>query len=331
MKAILTNLFDHKSLTRVEAREVLMNISSGKYNPSQVTAFMSVYLMRAITVEELSGLRDAMMEMSIQPQFDTHSTIDIVGTGGDGKDTFNISTLSCFVVAGAGYKVTKHGNYGVSSVSGSSDVLEALGYKFTNDNDELNSQLDKAGICFLHAPLFHPAMKSVAPVRKELGVRTFFNMLGPVVNPCKPKLAMLGVYSLEMARLYNYLLQSEEMNYSIVHSFDGYDEISLTSAFKLISKNKEMILEPEMLGLKKLKASDLHGGSSVESAAQLFKDILNVNATIAQQDVVIANSAIAIQTIEPAFSIGKCVGLAQESLKSKAALNVFNKLINDQE
>jgi anthranilate phosphoribosyltransferase len=329
MKGILTNLFEHKTLCRTEAREVLINIASGKYNPSQITAFMSVYLMRAITVEELSGFRDAMMEMSVKPKFEANSTIDIVGTGGDGKDTFNISTLTCFVVAGAGYKVTKHGNYGVSSISGSSDVLEELGYKFTNDNDELNSQLDQAGICFLHAPLFHPAMKSVAPLRKELGVRTFFNMLGPVVNPCTPRYGVLGVYSLEMARLYNYLLQKEEMNYSIVHSLDGYDEVSLTSAFKLISKDKEMILEPEMLGLGKLQAADLSGGSSVKSAAAMFKRILSGNATVAQENVVIANAAVAIKTIETSFPILKCVEIAERSLRSKAALNVFNKLIKN--
>ena len=223
MKEILNNLYEHKTLSKDIAKEVLVNIASAKYNSSQVASFMSVYLMRPITVEELSGFREAMLELCLKIEFDTNETIDIVGTGGDGKDTFNISTLSCFVAAGAGIKVTKHGNYGVSSVSGSSNVLEAIGYKFTNDKILLQKQLDEAGLCFMHAPLFHPAMKNVAPIRKELGVRTFFNMLGPIVNPCFPKYQLLGVYNLEMARLYNYLLQKTASEYTIVHSLDGYD------------------------------------------------------------------------------------------------------------
>src|ERR1051325_3662660 len=244
MKEVLHDLFDHRSLSFEKAKEVLVNIASARYNPSQVAAFMSVYLMRPITVEELSGFREAMLELCLRTEFDTHETIDIVGTGGDGKNTFNISTLACFVVAGAGIKVTKHGNYGVSSVSGSSNVLEKLGYKFTSDKGILQSQLDRAGLCFLHAPLFHPAMKSVAPIRKELGVRTFFNMLGPVVNPAFPKYQLLGVYDLEMARLYNYLLQQTGNEYAIVHSYDGYDEISLTGTYKVIGRKGEKVMEP---------------------------------------------------------------------------------------
>ena len=221
MKEILNLLYEHKTLSRTQAKEVLVNIATEKYNHSQVAAFLSIYLMRFITVEELSGFREAMLELCLKTEFNTNETIDIVGTGGDGKDTFNISTLACFVTAGAGVKVTKHGNYGVSTVSGSSNVLEAIGYKFTNDKTILQKQLDEAGICFLHAPLFHPAMKSVGPIRKELGIKTFFNMLGPIVNPCFPKYQLIGVYNLEMARLYNYLLQDTNIEYAIVHSFDG--------------------------------------------------------------------------------------------------------------
>ena len=257
MKTILNNLFEHKTLSQSEAKEVLFNIAAEKYNASQVSAFMSVYLMRSITVEELSGFRDAMLDLCLKTEFASNESIDIVGTGGDGKDTFNISTLACFVVAGAGIKVTKHGNYGVSSISGSSNVLEAIGYKFTNDKSVLEKQLERSGICFLHAPLFHPAMKSVAPIRKELGVRTFFNMLGPVVNPCFPKYQLLGVYNLEMARLYNYLLQNTKTEYAIVHSLDGYDEVSLTSDYKLITKNKEQIISPSEIGFNKLKQEEL--------------------------------------------------------------------------
>lgn len=327
MKQVLNNLFEHKTLSQTEAKEVLFNIATEKYNASQVSAFMSVYLMRSITVEELSGFRDAMLELCLKTEFDSNESIDIVGTGGDGKDTFNISTLACFVVAGAGVKVTKHGNYGVSSISGSSNVLEAIGYKFTNDKSVLQKQLDKSGICFLHAPLFHPAMKSVAPIRKELGVRTFFNMLGPVVNPCLPKYQLLGVYNLEMARLYNYLLQNTKTEYSIVHSLDGYDEVSLTSDFKIITKEKEQIIEPSTIGFNKLKQEELFGGSTVAAAAKLFLSVLNGEGTLAQNNAVAANAALAIQCIQPEKSFVDCLSQAEESIKSKSALNAYKSLI----
>src|ERR1051326_9116907 len=286
MKEILNNLYEHKTLSKETAKEVLVNIASAKYNPSQVASFMSVFLMRPITVEELLGFREAMLELCLKTEFNTNETIDIVGTGGDGKDTFNISTLSCFVVAGAGVKVTKHGNYGVSSVSGSSNVLETIGYKFTNDINILQKQLDEACLCFMHAPLFHPAMKNVAPIRKELGVRTFFNMLGPIVNPAFPKYHLLGVYNLEMARLYNYLLQQTKNEYVIVHSFDGYDEISLTGNYKVIIKRSERIMEPAM----KLKPEDPFGGETMDEAAKLFLKILNGEGTAQQNEVVAANA-----------------------------------------
>ena len=327
MKQVLNHLFDHKTLSKTEAKEVLVNIASGKYNTSQVAAFMSVYLMRSITVDELEGFREAMLELCLQTKFNTDETIDIVGTGGDGKDTFNISTLACFVTAGAGVKVTKHGNYGVSSVSGSSNVLEAIGYKFTNDKSVLQKQLDEAGLCFMHAPLFHPAMKQVAPIRKELGVRTFFNLLGPIVNPCFPKYQLLGVYNLEMARLYNYLLQKTKNEYSIVHSFDGYDEISLTDKFKLITRNNEQILEPESIGLKKIKQEDLFGGKSIDDAAKIFMSVLNGKGAEAQNSAVIANAGIAIQCVKQNLSITDSIGLAKDSLLSGKALNAYKKLI----
>lgn len=323
MKNILNILFEHKTLSREQAKEVLVNIASSKYNASQVASFMSVYLMRPITVEELSGFREAMLELCLKIEFDTNETIDIVGTGGDGKDTFNISTLSCFVAAGAGIKVTKHGNYGVSSVTGSSNVLEAIGYKFTNEKNTLQKQLDEAGLCFMHAPLFHPAMKNVAPIRKELGVRTFFNMLGPIVNPCFPKYQLLGVYNLEMARLYNYLLQNTSNEYIIVHSFDGYDEISLTGNYKMISRDKEQIIEPEI----KSKQQDLFGGKSVEESAQLFMNVLNGEGTKAQNEVLIANAGMAIHCMKKNSSLKSCIAEARESLESKKALNAYKKLL----
>ena len=215
MKKILQYLFEHKTLSKESAKEVLVNIAKGIYNEHEITAFMTVYLMRSITIEELQGFREALLELCLQVNMDGVGAIDIVGTGGDGKNTFNISTLSCFIVAGTGQKVTKHGNYGASSVSGASNVMEQLGYKFKNDGDKLRSEVDKANLCFLHAPLFHPALKTVAPIRKNLAMRTFFNMLGPLVNPANPKFQLIGVYSLEMARVYNYLLQELAIPYTI--------------------------------------------------------------------------------------------------------------------
>jgi len=311
----------------MQAKEVLVNIATEKYNHSQVAAFLSIYLMRFITVEELSGFREAMLELCLKTEFNTNETIDIVGTGGDGKDTFNISTLACFVTAGAGVKVTKHGNYGVSSVSGSSNVLEAIGYKFTNDKTILQKQLDEAGICFLHAPLFHPAMKSVGPIRKELGIKTFFNMLGPIVNPCFPKYQLLGVYNLEMARLYNYLLQDTNIKYAIVHSFDGYDEISLTSDFKMITQSREEVIQPSALKVKQIKQEELHGGTTIEAAAKLFMKILNGDGTEAQNNAVCANAAMAIHCVQPDLSLLESFSKAKESLVSKKAFSVYKKLI----
>ena len=330
MKEILSTLFDNKTLSREVAKDILKNIASGKYNTSQVAAFMSVYLMRNITVQELSGFQEAMLDLCQHVKFDSPETIDIVGTGGDGKDTFNISTLACFITAGAGIKVTKHGNYGVSSVSGSSNVLEAIGYRFTNNQDILQKQLDTANICFMHAPLFHPAMKTVAPIRKELGVRTFFNILGPIVNPCFPKYKLIGVYNLEMARLYNYLLQNTSSEYTLLHSFDGYDEVSLTSDFKLISKHLERQVQPAELGFQTVKQQELSGGESVEESAKLFLNILNGQGTPAQNNVVAVNAAMAIHCVYPQRNLFDCLAEAQESLHSKKALHVFKQLLNNQ-
>ena len=235
MKEILYQMFDHRNLTRAQAREVLLNISDGKYNDCQLSAFMTVFLMRSITTEELSGFRDALLERRVAVDLDASQAIDIVGTGGDGKNTFNISTATCFVVAGAGYRVIKHGNYGASSVSGASNVLEAHGVRFTDDIDRLRRSFDRSGVCYLHAPFFSPALKSVGGVRRALGVRTFFNMLGPLVNPVMPRHQLLGVYNLKLLRLYHYICQQNGIDCTIVHSLDGYDEVSLTSDVKVAS------------------------------------------------------------------------------------------------
>jgi anthranilate phosphoribosyltransferase len=326
MKKILSFLFEHKTLSREQAKEVLINIAKGVYNESEITSFITVYLMRSITIPELQGFRDALLELCIRVDLDGMEVLDIVGTGGDEKNTFNISTLSCFIVAGTGNKVAKHGNYGASSISGSSNVMEQLGYRFTNDVATLREELATANICFLHAPLFHPALKTVGPIRKNLGIRTFFNMLGPMVNPASPKHQLVGVYNLEMARIYNYLLQQTGNNFTIIHSLDGYDEISLTGDTKVITNEGEKIISAEVLGKRVVNPADIYGGDTVEAAAKIFIDILEGKGSLAQNAVVLANSAMALQCTGQYKSYEECFQLAAESLESGKALTVLRKL-----
>ena len=328
MKEILNQLIEHKTLSQDQAREVLKNLATGAYNTSQVAAFMTVYLMRSITVEELKGFREAMLELCIPVEIAEYDAMDLCGTGGDGKDTFNISTLSSFVVAGAGQNVAKHGNTGVSSICGSSNLLSYFGYQFTSDISEIRRSLDEAGICFLHAPLFHPAMKNVAPIRKELGVKTFFNMLGPMVNPSFPAKQLVGVFSLELARLYAYLYQESEAKFSILHALDGYDEISLTGAFKMISNSGEKLYSPQQLGLEKLSPESIHGGETVEESAKIFENILKGKGTKSQNQVIFANAAAALVTADPELSFPEAVAISEEVLMSGKALKVFNGLVN---
>lgn len=327
MKKILNHLFEHKTFSREESKEILTNISTGMFNASQMAAFMAAYCMRSITVEELEGFRDGMLELCLKPDLQDYDLIDLCGTGGDGKDTFNISTLASFVVAGAGYQVAKHGNYGVSSGCGSSNVMEYLGYKFTTENDELKRSLDEAGICFLHAPLFHPAMKTVAPIRRELGVKTFFNMLGPMINPSLPKYQMVGVFSLELARLYAYLYQKSDKKYTIIHALEGYDEISLTCDFKTFSQTGEHIHSIAQLGFDQIDPMKIGGGSTVKESADIFISVLEGNGTTEQNNVVTCNAAIAIRTIKPEKSFADCFYEAEESLISKKALSSFKRLL----
>ena len=328
MKKILNHLFEHKTFSRDESKEILTNITLGMYNPSQMAAFMAAYCMRSITVEELEGFRDGMLELCLKTDLSDYELIDLCGTGGDGKDTFNISTLASFVVAGAGYKVSKHGNYGVSSGCGSSNVMEYLGYKFSNDIDHLKRSLDDAGICFLHAPLFHAAMKTVAPIRKELGIKTFFNMLGPLVNPARPKFQMVGVFSLELARLYAYLFQKSKTGYTIVHAMQGYDEISLTCDFKTFSPAGEHIYSISDLGFERIDPAKIGGGSTVQESAEIFKAVLDGEGSQEQNNVVLCNAALAIQTIKSNKSFADCFYEAEESLNSGMALRSFNRLLS---
>lgn len=327
MKHILNRLINQESISSEEAKQVLVNISKGDYNPSQIASFLTVYMMRSVTIEELEGFRDALLELCIRVDLSEYDGIDLCGTGGDGKNTFNISTLASFITAGAGLKVTKHGNYGVSSISGSSNVLEKLGIKFSNDNDFLKTCLDKAGICIMHAPLFHPAMKNVAPIRRDLGVKTFFNMLGPMVNPAFPNYQLVGVFSLELMRLYGYLYQNTDKKYTILHALDGYDEVSLTSPTKVIQNAAEFIIHPEQFGTETLDQNAIHGGETIESTAKIFSHILNGYGTDAQNNVVCANAAMAIDTVKN-IGLESSFEMAKESLLSGNAKNCFETLLN---
>jgi len=326
LKKILQYLFEHKTLSRAAAKEALVEIGRGQCNEHEVTAFMTVYLMRSITIEELQGFRDALMELAVKVELGD-GLLDIVGTGGDGKNTFNISTLSCFIAAGAGQKVAKHGNYGASSVSGASNVMEALGYTFSNDEQKLKQELETVGICFLHAPLFHPALKSVGPIRKNLAIRTFFNMLGPIANPARPTYQLVGVFNLEMARVYNYLLQPEGKSFTIIHGLDGYDEISLTNDTKVITNKGERIYSAEQLGKRMVSPQDISGGNSVDDAARIFQSILSGEGTWAQNAVVLANAAMALHCTGHYKDYDQAYQAAVESLERGKAHQCFEQLI----
>lgn len=327
MKEILNRLINNQTLSRAEAKEVLTGLTTGQYNNSQVAAFLTVYLMRAIRVEELEGFRDAMLELCNPVDLEGLNTIDVCGTGGDGKNTFNISTIASFIVAGAGFNVAKHGNYGVSSVSGSSNVLESLGVKFSADADQMKRSIEHSGICFMHAPLFHPAMKNVGPIRKELGVKTFFNMLGPMVNPAFPPNQMVGVFSLELARLYGYLYQNTDKHFSIIHALDGYDEVSLTGDFKLISNTEEAVISPQYLGFSILEPESLHGGETIEDAAGILQKILSGEGTDAQNSAVLSNAGLAIATVKQS-AIAAGVDAARDSLESGKAMDSFKNFLS---
>ena len=325
MKNILNRLINHETLSSEEAKNVLVNISHGSYNPSQIASFLTVYMMRSISIEELSGFREALLDLCIRINLSEYNTIDLCGTGGDGKDTFNISTLASFVTAGTGIKVAKHGNYGLSSISGSSNVMEKLGIKFSNDADFLKRSIDQAGICILHAPLFHPAMKNVGPIRKELAVKTFFNMVGPMVNPAFPQNQLVGVFNLELARMYAYLYQNTNTNFTILHSLDGYDEVSLTAPTKIITSKMEGMLNSEDFGVSLLLQSEIAGGTNIDDSAQMFIDIISGKGTEAQNNVVCANAGMAIATVTECSPL-EGFQIAKESLLSGKGLVALKKL-----
>lgn len=328
MKDTLQYLFDHRTLGKEDAKVILQNMAAGLYNEAEMAAFITVYLMRSITVEELTGFRDALLELCTPLDLSDFNTIDVCGTGGDEKNTFNISTLTSFIVAGAGEKVAKHGNYSVSSACGSSNVLEYFGYTFSSDPDRLRREIDQFNICFLHAPLFNPAMKNVAPVRRSLRIKTFFNMLGPMVNPSNPENQMIGVFSLDVARLYHYLYQKSGKQFCIIHSLDGFDEISLTGSFRTLTRTTERTLVPGDLGLDPVSPSDIYGGSTVEEAAAVFLRILEGKGSRAQNDVVLANAALALYCMDESSGMERCLERARQSLESGKAYSAFKQLVN---
>lgn len=327
MKKILQYLFEYKTLSRSKAYEVMVNMAKGHYNDAEIASFITVYLLRSVTIDELNGFRDALLELCIKTELGTTDLVDIVGTGGDGKNSFNISTLACFIVAGAGQKVAKHGNYGASTISGASNVMEQLGYRFKQDSSSLKKEINEANICFMHAPLFHPALKVVGPIRKQLGVRTFFNMLGPMVNPANPDYQLVGVYNLEMARIYNYLLQQTGKSFTIIHSLDGYDEISLTSDTKVITKDGESIFSAIELGKKIVMPEAIYGGNTVEESAAIFLKIIKGEGTWSQNAVVLANAAMALNVTGKYNNYQSAYQAAVESLETGSALKSFSKLI----
>src|SRR5215213_4872205 len=328
MKKLLKHLFEHKTLSQQQSKEVMLNIAKGVYNDTEITAFITVFLMRSITIEELQGFRDGLLELAVPVNLNGYDVIDIVGTGGDGKNTFNISTLACFIVAGAGKKVAKHGNYGATSVSGASNIMEFLGYKFKNSSDVLKKEIEETNFCFLHAPLFHPALKAVAQIRKNIGFRTFFNMLGPMVNPANPQYQLVGVYNLEMARIYNYLLQLTGKPFTIIHGLDGYDEISLTNDTKVITNKGEKVFSAEELGKRTVSPIDIYGGSTVDDAAKIFMRILKGEGSWSQNAVVLANAAMALNCTGGYKNYDDAYGAAVESLESGEAYQSFQKLIS---
>ena len=327
MKNLLKDLYNHKIMSKEESKAALISLTDGSANSSQISSFLTVFLLRDITSEELDGFREAMIELSIDVDIDGDELIDLCGTGGDGKDTFNISTISSFVVAGSGIKVAKHGNYGVSSSCGSSNIISHLGHEFSNDISSLKYSLDKSNICFLHAPLFHPSLKNISPVRIELGVKTFFNMLGPMVNPIQPKSQLVGVFNSNIFRLYSHIYSKTNKSYCIVHSIDGYDEVSLTGSFKLFTNNQDLMLEPKDLGFNVIDSVKLSGGKNIKESSKIFLDILKNKGTSEQVDAVLANSGLAIYCAKKLNSIKDGIEIARESLESGKAYNCLKLFI----
>jgi anthranilate phosphoribosyltransferase len=320
MKNTLEYLFEGNTLSRADAKKSLLEVGKGMHSEVEFASFLTVFKMRSITSDELAGFRDAMAELCMVTDLSEYEAIDVVGTGGDGKNTFNISTLACFIIAGAGVNVAKHGNYAVSSTSGSSNLIELMGYKFSNDPAKLKNDLDKSNFCFMHAPLFHPAMKHIAPVRRALKVQTFFNILGPMINPSSPKYQVLGVNNEENFNHYKNVYEMLDVNYTIINSNDGYDEVSLTDSTRFVQKETEGFFSPSDFGFEKIHPETIYGGDSIKEAARIFLNILEGKGSTEQNNVVVANAAVGLNLVFPEKSLPECVDMASESLKSGKTL-----------
>ncbi|PHR44618.1 MAG: anthranilate phosphoribosyltransferase [Fluviicola sp.] len=327
MQATLTQLIQHRSLTKSQAKEIILGIGKDAFSDHEIVGLMVSLQTRSLTLDEIQGFREALLELAITPDIDASNAIDLCGTGGDGKNTFNISTTTSFVLASMGYQVIKHGNYGVSSMCGSSNVLEHLGVKFSNDSGDLNKQKEQFNLCFLHAPLFHPVMKKVAPLRKSLGIPTFFNIMGPLVNPVQPAYQLTGTFSLELARIYHHVLSSHRKNYSVLHSMDGYDEISLTGDTRVFSKLDDTILNATNVNVESINPQEIHGGDSTEEAAQILTSILKGEGTSSQNLVVALNTAQGIVTLNPAKKIDEAFATALAHIHSGDAFRHFESFI----
>ena len=330
MKKLLIKLIECQKLTFEEAKTLMYNIGKGEVNEAQIAAILTAFIIRTISIEELRGFRQALVELAVPVKLNDGYGIDLCGTGGDGKNTFNISTVSSFVVAAAGYPVIKHGNYGATAVSGSSNVMEYFGYRFSNDEQKLQNELTEANLCFLHAPLFHPALKAVGPVRKMMGIKTFFNMLGPLVNPGNPGYQVSGVYSAEVGRIYSYFFQSENKKFIVLHSLDGYDEVSLTAPVKLFTNKGETLVNFSEMGLGKTDPANITGGGTIGASAAIFMSVLENKSNPDQMSVTLANSALAISCIDETKTIIESVEIAREAIVSGKALMKFRKLMEMQ-
>jgi anthranilate phosphoribosyltransferase len=328
MQATLTELIQHRSLTKSQAKEIILGIGNDAFSDHEIVGLMVSLQTRSLTLDEIQGFREALLELAITPEIDASNAIDLCGTGGDGKNTFNISTTTSFVLASMGHQVVKHGNYGVSSMCGSSNVLEQLGVKFSNDSEDLNEQKEQFNLCFLHAPLFHPVMKKVAPLRKSLGIPTFFNIMGPLVNPVQPAYQLTGTFSLELARIYHHVLSPHRKNYSVLHSMDGYDEISLTGDTRVFSKLDDTILNATSVNVESINSQEIHGGNSTEEAAQILTSILKGEGTSAQNNVVALNTAQGIITLNPSQKIDEVFAIALAHIQSGEAFRHFESFIN---
>jgi len=294
----LKKILRQEQLNINESEAFIHAIANDEFSEVELGGILTAIQMRGLTLDEFKGFRNALESYADRVSLYTNEAIDVCGTGGDGKDTFNISTTTAFILSAMGYKVIKHGNYGVSSICGSSNVLEYLGFNFTKDEQVLNQQLEKQNICFIHAPLFHPVLKKVAPVRKQLGVGTFFNAMGPLLNPIQPKFQLTGTYSLELAKIYQVLLRDKRQSFKVVYALDRYDELTLTADARVLGNNSDEILNANSFGVEVTSPENLKGGS-IEQSANMLRSILGGHASEELINVVASNTALGMSCFHP--------------------------------